>query len=60
MTKQQKFNRTQIKDLLAAEKALTKAEAAQIKGGGAKYICIRCGKVDVDNNPCCPPPSKPN
>jgi hypothetical protein len=73
MTTKSKTNRTQIKDLAVAEQELKGQEMAQVQGGGlntsrsglpgterAVIICIRCGKVDVDKNPCCPPPSKPS
>ena len=75
MIKQQKTNRTQIKDLAVNEQELSGQEMAQVQGGAVNLnssksnspgtnrnviICIRCGKVDVDKNPCCPPPSEPN
>lgn len=69
------INRTQLYDLTVSEQELSGPEMAQVQGGAATnlnssksnppttqksvIICQRCGKVGVDKNPCCPPPSQP-
>lgn len=70
MAKNPKTNRTQLTDLPAVEQEITGQEMAQVQGGAINLnasksnrnviICQRCGKVGVDKNPCCPPPSEPN
>lgn len=67
-------SRTQLHDLTVSEQELSGPEMAQVQGGATNLnssksnspteksviICQRCGKVGVDKNPCCPPPSLPN
>ncbi len=75
MTKNPKTKRTHLKDLAVAEQELSGQEMAEVQGGAtnlnssksnspaterAVIICRRCGRVGVDKDPCCPPPSEPN
>lgn len=75
MTTKSNPSRTALKDLAVTEQELSGQEMAQVQGGATRLdssksqppstersviICQRCGKVGVDKNPCCPPPSLPN
>lgn len=70
MAKHPKSKRTAIKNLAVTNRELSGVAMTKVQGGATNLnssrtnrsviICQRCGKVGVDKNPCCPPPSEPN